>query len=86
MHKEVILLAFSAFWLTEALRVVPWLERWRDRKPLACSLCMSLWTGLACVVAALGLGVDLDWLDVGGALGGAYTLLRLLEKPKLLLK
>lgn len=82
MHAEVISIAFAALWLTEALRVTPWLERWRDQKPLACSLCMSLWTVLAVSVAAWTLGRRLDWLDYLQAAGGAYALLRLMEKPR----
>lgn len=82
MHSKVILAAFAAFWLTEAVRVAPGLDSWRDRKPLACSLCMSLWTSLA-VLAALWLaGSPLGWLDSLAAAGGCYALLRLMEKPR----
>lgn len=82
MHQKVILVAFAAFWLTEAVRVAPGLDAWRDRKPLACSLCMSLWTSLV-VLGGLWLSsAPLGWLDAMAAAGGCYALLRLMEKPR----
>lgn len=42
------------------LRALPWPERWKERKPLACPACMSGWSGFC----AIGLAWD------AGLLGG----------------
>lgn len=76
-----IYLALAALLVTQALRTFDFLGSWRERKPLACDLCMSVWTTLAVAGVAKLDRLPVDWLNWFAAGGLCYVLLRLLPPP-----
>lgn len=73
-----MILASAAYLLTRLARVLPVLARWtaEGRRPLACNVCMAVWSSLAALVLRELVPAGLEWAAVAG---GALWLLELAE-------
>lgn len=50
MLEKVAVLASIFVMVIELVRALPWPKEWLQRKPLACDVCMSGWSGIAWAV------------------------------------
>lgn len=71
-----VLGAFAAFYGSNLIRALPWPEAWKQRKPLACPLCLAGWL---CIVGWL---LGTHWLIAAAAAGGALLLEEIRDRLK----
>jgi hypothetical protein len=60
----LIYVAIAGFFTASVLRTL--FERWRDRKPLSCDVCMSFWSTLIVYVIWFFPVFDVDFLASAG--------------------
>lgn len=80
-----LMLIGAAYLLTRLLRVLPVLARWaaEGRRPLACNVCMAVWSALLALVLRELQPRALDWAAVAGGVLWALELAEVLRPPPL---